>query len=179
MSRAKCLLDAKGLRSKLAEGICKKIILDFPDLSSLVLIGIYTRGVYLARRIRQYIKQHTSFDLPLGEIDINLYRDDFVRRFDIPQVRQTNIPGGVENKGIVLVDDVIYTGRTVRAALDAIVDMGRPSFVKLAVLVDRPGREMPICADYIGLKLEPEIVKNRRVYVQLKEVDGQDQVSLR
>ncbi len=177
MAKDSCILDEKAFREVLINNIARRIISDVPDLSDLLLIGIYTRGVYLAKRIASYIKRTQSVSIPVGEIDINLYRDDFVRRFDMPKVKQTSIPVPVEDRQIVLVDDVIFTGRTVRAALDAIVDLGRPKCIKLAVLVDRPQREMPIHPDFVGIKLE-EIGK-KRVYVEVKEVDGRDRVVIR
>ncbi len=174
MGREKVLLDEKGLKGVLKEGLAIPIS-HLSDLENMVLVGIYTRGVYLAQRIRRFIRQVHGVDLPLGEIDINLYRDDFVRRFDFPQVRQSRIPD-VQDKVVVLVDDVLFTGRTVRAALDAILDVGRPSAVRLAVLISRPGREMPICPDVVGMEVDPG---QKRIYVELKEVDGRDRVILR
>ncbi len=176
MGKGKRVLDAADIKKVLAENICMPILSDFPDLDNLVLVGIYTRGVYLARRIQKILQRKTKTKPLIGEIDINLYRDDFVRRFDIPEVRQTNIPGGVQDKKVVLVDDVIFTGRTVRAALDVILDIGRPELIKLAVLVSRPGRQMPICPDYIGWDAGSV---EKRVYVELEEVDGVDQVVIR
>ena len=177
MARSKKILDKVSLKEALVEKICTPIIKEFPSLSDLVIVGIYTRGVYLANRVRDFIFKKTGVKLPLGEIDINLYRDDFVRRFDFPQVRRTDIPDGVQDKGVILVDDVLFTGRTVRAALDVILDVGRPKFIKLAVLVSRPGREMPVCPDYVGLDVD--VSEDKRVYVQLREVDGADQVVIR
>ncbi len=174
MGREKVLLDENGLREVLKKGLAVPIS-RLSDLEDVVIVGIYTRGVYLARRIHRYIKRIYGLNLPLGEIDINLYRDDFVRRFDFPQVRESKIPN-IQDKVVVLVDDVLFTGRTVRAALDAILDVGRPSAIRLAVLVSRPGREMPICPDIVGVDVDPG---QKRVYVELKEVDGQDRVVLR
>lgn len=174
MGRVEILLDEKGLRKVLQEDLVVPIS-HLCDLKNMVLVGIYTRGVYLCRRIHRYIKRTCGVDLPLGEIDINLYRDDFVRRFDFPRVRESTIPN-VQDKVVVLVDDVLFTGRTVRAALDAILDVGRPLAIRLAVLIARPGREMPICPDIVGMHVDPGA---RRVYVELKEVDGQDRVVLR
>ncbi len=174
MGREKVLLDENGLREVLKKGLAVPIS-RLSDLEDVVIVGIYTRGVYLARRIHRYIKRIYGLNLPLGKIDINLYRDDFVRRFDFPQVRESKIPN-IQDKVVVLVDDVLFTGRTVRAALDAILDVGRPSAIRLAVLVSRPGREMPICPDIVGVDVNPG---QKRVYVELKEVDGQDRVVLR
>ncbi len=174
MARERVLLDEKGLKEVLKKNLAIPISC-LPNLQDVVLVGIYTRGVYLAKRIQQYIKRTSKVDLPLGEIDINLYRDDFVRRFEFPQVRQSKIPP-IQDKTVVLIDDVLFTGRTVRAGLDAILDVGRPARVMLAVLVKRPGREMPICPDLVGIEVDP---KKRRVYVELKEVDGQDRVVVR
>lgn len=175
MGREKVILDPSGFRQALESRLCQPLLSEGFPLSNVILVGIYTRGVYLAHRIQRWIRRKTGVSLPVGEIDINLYRDDFVRRFDLPQVRRTNLPD-VTDKGVLLVDDVLFTGRTARSALSAILDVGRPSFVKLMVLVQRPGREMPICADFVGVEVDPG---DRRVYVELKEVDGKDRVVVR
>ncbi len=140
----------------------------------LVLVGIHSRGVTLARRIQNIIKKIIGQDVPMGELDIGLYRDDIGMNPVAPEVRSTEIPFDVEDKNIVLVDDVLFTGRTVRAALNALMDLGRPKRVQLLVLVDRGHRELPIQADFIGN--EVKTYSNEIVSVHLQEEDGKDEV---
>ncbi len=141
----------------------------------LVLMGIRTRGVPLARRLGALIKGDTGTAIPVGTIDITLYRDDLKAQQGRP-VQATHIPCPLDVRNVVLVDDVLYTGRTIRAAMDALTDFGRPLSVQLAVLVDRGHRELPIQADYIGTILET--AHDEQVRVQVSEVDGQDAVTL-
>jgi pyrimidine operon attenuation protein/uracil phosphoribosyltransferase len=143
---------------------------------NLALIGIQTRGVYLARRIQAAILEIEGVTIPTGDMDITLYRDDWTRISHHPIVQATDISFSVDGKQIVLVDDVLFTGRTVRAAMDAIMDFGRPDRIELAVLVDRYHRELPIQANYVG-----KFVKTREsemVNVLLSEHDGEDRVSI-
>ena len=144
----------------------------------LALVGIRTRGVPLARRLAQSLKDINQADVPTGALDITLYRDDLMRHAVGPQpvVRRTEIPFSIDEKRILLVDDVLYTGRTIRSALDALIDFGRPRSIQLIVLVDRGHRELPIKADYVGKNLptSPE----ESVRVRLQENDGQDEVVL-
>lgn len=153
-----------------------EILRDIKSPDNSALIGIHTRGVYLARRIREEIARLRSLKLPLGALDINLYRDDWTRLHSYPVVRNTHIPVSINNKDVILVDDVLYTGRTVRAALDALLDFGRPLRVQLAVLIDRGHRELPICAQYVGRMIETSPYQH--VNVLLTEVDGTDEVIL-
>ncbi len=141
---------------------------------NLALLGIRTRGVPLAQRIQGKIKEIEGADLPLGILDITLYRDDLSTIAKLPIVNGTQIDFDVNDKKLVLVDDVLYTGRTVRAALDAIVDIGRPSAIQLMVLVDRGHRELPIRADYVGKNVPTS--KKEIIKVNLKEVDGENSV---
>lgn len=141
----------------------------------LVLVGIMTRGVPLAERIASYISSIEGVDVPLGSLDITLYRDD-IHRLEQPAVRETRLPGDLEGKKVVIVDDVLYTGRSVRAAMDAIMDFGRPARIQLAVLVDRGHRELPIRADYVGKNIPTS--REEAVRVCLKETDGEDAVYL-
>ncbi len=141
---------------------------------NLALLGIRTRGVPLAQRIKGKIKEIEGADLPLGILDITLYRDDLSTIAKLPIVNGTQIDFDVNDKKLVLVDDVLYTGRTVRAALDAIVDIGRPSAIQLMVLVDRGHRELPIRADYVGKNVPTS--KKEIIKVNLKEVDGENSV---
>ncbi len=146
-----------------------------PD--GLALVGIRTGGDYLAKRLQQLVSDIESVTVPLGSVDITLYRDDLLRGMANPEVGPTDLPFSLADKTIVLVDDVLYTGRTVRAALDAMMDFGRPRAVQLAVLVDRGQRELPIRADYVGLAVETSEVES--IKVQLIETDDVDQVVLR
>lgn len=140
----------------------------------LVLVGIHSRGVTLAQRIQHIIKKIIGQDVPMGELDIGLYRDDVGMNPVAPEVRSTEIPFDVEDKNIVLVDDVLFTGRTVRAALNALMDLGRPKRVQLLVLVDRGHRELPIQADFVGK--EVKTYSSETVSVHLQEEDGKDEV---
>lgn len=140
----------------------------------LRIVGIRTRGIHIARRIADKIKELEGITPPLGTLDITLYRDDLRRRSDVPKVQKTEIPFSVEDKNVILVDDVLYTGRTTRAAIDAIMDYGRPVSIQHVVLVDRGHRELPIQADYIGIKVTT--LRNENVDVHLKETDGVDEV---
>ena len=128
----------------------------------------------MAERLRQKILQKRGIDLPTGIIDITLYRDDWTRLSQTPEVKKTEIHFSIEDKNVLLVDDVLFTGRTIRAALDALLDLGRPRRIELAVLIDRGHRELPICADYIGKTIE--VSKQDSINVELKELAGLDQV---
>lgn len=140
----------------------------------LCLVGIRNRGVYLAKRLADAIKAIEGFDLPCGALDITLYRDDLALASGQPLVRKTEIEFDINNKILILVDDVLYTGRTIRAALDALIDFGRPKSIQLAVLIDRGHRELPIRADYAGKNIPT--AKNETVEVRLLESDGTDEV---
>jgi len=144
--------------------------------AGLMLIGIQRRGVPLARRIAASIAEHEDVDVPVGALDITFYRDDLSLIAEHPIVKGTELPSGIDGRTIVLVDDVLYTGRTIRAAMDALVDFGRPQAIRLAVLVDRGHRELPIRADHVGKNVptsREEIVK-----VLLEEMDGMDSVEI-
>ncbi len=140
----------------------------------LTLVGIRTRGVILAHRIAEKLKGIEGIAVPVGVLDITLYRDDLGMLSEQPRVKGTEIPFPIAGKSVVLVDDVLFTGRTARAALDAIVDLGRPRLVQLAVLVDRGHRELPLRADYVGKNLPTS--RREVVQVLLREEDGQDRV---
>ncbi len=142
--------------------------------SGLVLIGIRTGGAPLANRLAAEIAQAEGSEPPKGVLDINLYRDDWSRLGQHPVVRKTEIPFSIDEQTVVLVDDVIYTGRTIRAALDALMDFGRPRRIQLAVLVDRGRRELPIQPDYVGLSLQTS--SQEHVNVFLREISGRDEV---
>ena len=140
----------------------------------LALVGIRTGGVYLADRIRDKIEQVERVRVPSGIIDITLYRDDFAIGLPRPLVGKTEIPFSLKDKKVILVDDVLFTGRTVRAAMDALIDFGRPKFIQLAVLIDRGHRELPIQADYVGKKILT--IPQEEVTVTFRESEGQDRV---
>ncbi|HTG99041.1 MAG TPA: bifunctional pyr operon transcriptional regulator/uracil phosphoribosyltransferase PyrR [Vicinamibacterales bacterium] len=145
-------------------------------LDEIALVGIRTRGVPLARRISRSLHEINGDDVPTGALDITLYRDDLMRHPVGPQplVRRTEIPFSIDDRKILLVDDVLYTGRTIRAALDALIDFGRPRAIQLVVLVDRGHRELPIKADYVGKNLPTS--SKQSVQVHLQEIDGKDEV---
>ena len=147
-------------------------------LEELALIGIRSRGVPLARRLSATIREISGHDVPTGALDITLYRDDLMRHAigTQPLVRSTEIPFTIDDKRILLVDDVLYTGRTIRAALDALIEFGRPKSIQLVVLVDRGHRELPIKADYVGKNLPTSPTES--VQVHLKEIDGKDEVEI-
>ncbi|MEQ9620092.1 MAG: bifunctional pyr operon transcriptional regulator/uracil phosphoribosyltransferase PyrR [Deltaproteobacteria bacterium] len=144
--------------------------------SDIVIIGVRTRGVHIAERIASAIEKLEGIRPPLGTLDITLYRDDLRQKTEWPKVKRTEIPFSVEDKKVILVDDVLYTGRTTRAAIEAIMDFGRPSAIQLAALIDRGHRELPIQPDYIGHKIET--ARTQEVRVLLKETDGKDEVLL-
>ncbi|ACV69159.1 bifunctional pyr operon transcriptional regulator/uracil phosphoribosyltransferase PyrR [Desulfohalobium retbaense] len=142
----------------------------------LALVGIQRRGVELADRLRRLLENRLGQEVPLGKLDINLYRDDWTTMESQPRISRTDIPFPVDDSQIILVDDVLYTGRTIRAALEAILDFGRPSRVELLVLVDRGHRELPIHADYVGKRLDTS--KRERIDVLIQERDERDAVVL-
>ncbi|EKD27197.1 MAG: pyrimidine regulatory protein PyrR [uncultured bacterium] len=146
------------------------------DPKNTALVGILTRGVYLARRIQENIQQIENVKLEVGSLDISFHRDDLDLRNNLPMVGVTDIPFDIEKKTIILVDDVLYTGRTVRAALDEIIDFGRPSRIQLAVLIDRGHRELPIRPDFVGKNVPSN--ENDSIKVHLKESDERDEVLL-
>ena len=143
----------------------------------LVIVGIHTRGVHIARRIAAHLAEFEGIEVPVATLDVSLYRDDNrVRSQSQTKLQPTDIPMGIQGKRVVLVDDVLYTGRTIRAAMDALVDFGRPQQIQLAILLDRGHRELPIRADYVGQNLPTAF--NERVKVRLMETDGADEVAL-
>ena len=145
---------------------------------NLALVGIRARGVPLAERLAANLKTAGGLDVPTGSLDITLYRDDLMRHQVGPQpiLRRTEIPFSIDGRMILLVDDVLYTGRTIRAALDALIDFGRPSAIQLVVLVDRGHRELPIRADYVGRNVPTS--RQQSVQVRLQEIDGRDEVEV-
>jgi len=148
---------------RVIQQISKQIVEDIKPIEDSVIIGIRRRGGYIAKRLADEIKKLSDFEPQFGQIDTTLYRDDISSAGAKPVLQKTEIPSSIINKPIILVDDVLYTGRTIRAALDALIDFGRPKCIKLAVLIDRGHRELPIYADYVGLKLNLPIEKSIKV----------------
>ena len=167
------VLDEAALERALTR-IAHEIVEKSGGTEGLAFVGLHTRGVTLARRLAQKIAGIDGVTVPVGTLDITLYRDDLGLRADQPVVRSTDIPFAVKGKTIVLVDDVLFTGRTIRAALGAIMDHGRPRMIQLAVLIDRGHRELPIRPDYVGKNLPTS--RRERVAVLLREHDGEDRV---
>lgn len=170
------LLDEPGIRTALAR-MTHDILESHLEPRSLILIGIRTGGVHLAERLRAQIADRVGFQVPLGVMDITLYRDDVLSGLARPVVGSTEIPGSIEGRVVILVDDVLFTGRTIRAALVELMDFGRPEIVKLAVLADRGHRELPIQPDYVGLSVKT--TREQIVSVMLRELDEVDRVVLR
>ncbi|MFW6023043.1 MAG: bifunctional pyr operon transcriptional regulator/uracil phosphoribosyltransferase PyrR [Halanaerobiaceae bacterium] len=171
----KKIIDADGIRRALTR-IAHEIVEKNKGTENLVIIGIRTRGVPLARRLAEKIKSFEGVEIPVGILDITLYRDDLSMVAQQPIVHKTEIPFNISGKKVILVDDVLYTGRTVRSALDALVDMGRPRSIQLAIVVDRGHRELPIRADYVGKNLPTS--DDEVVSVNLKEIDDHDEILL-
>lgn len=169
------VLDNQAIRRALTR-IAHEIIERNKGINDCIIIGIKTRGIHLAQRLAERIQQIEGTQIPVGEIDITLYRDDLTIKQKEPLIRGSDIPNEITNKKVILVDDVLYTGRTVRAAMDALVDMGRPAAIQLAVLVDRGHRELPIRADYVGKNIPTS--SSEQIVVELAEIDQLDQVSI-
>ncbi|MGI6406801.1 MAG: bifunctional pyr operon transcriptional regulator/uracil phosphoribosyltransferase PyrR [Syntrophaceticus sp.] len=169
------IMDADGIRRALTR-IAHEILEKNAGTEDLVLIGIRRRGVPLARRISERIKKIEENAVPLGILDITLYRDDLSQLDYHPLVRKTEVPFSITGKKVVLVDDVLFTGRTVRAALDALMDLGRPQLIQLAVLIDRGHRELPIRADFVGKNVPTS--RKEVISVSLLEIDGEDKVTI-
>ena len=169
------LLSADDVRRAISR-IAHEIVERDRDLSALAIVGIRARGDVLATRVREAIATHENTRLSLGSLDITLYRDDLTRIGYAPVVHESALDFSVDDKVVILVDDVLFTGRTIRAALDALVDYGRPRAIRLAVLVDRGHRELPIRADFVGKNVPTKVTDDVRVH--LVEVDGRDEVEL-
>jgi pyrimidine operon attenuation protein/uracil phosphoribosyltransferase len=162
--------------NKTLERLTDEIMAKHLDQDALVLVGIRTGGAFLAQRLAAIITRRTSLPVRVGVLDITLYRDDWTQLSHKPLVGKTELPGSIDNQEVVLVDDVLFTGRTIRAALDALIDYGRPRRIELAVLVDRGGRELPIQPDYVGRVLE--LPSGQRVNVYLSEMGRADEVAI-
>lgn len=169
------VMDEKAIRQALRR-IAHEIIERNKGIENVVLIGVRKRGVPLANRLKTYLSEIETPEVPLGILDITLYRDDLSQRQDQPEVHTTDVPFDLHKKHVVVVDDVLYTGRTTRAAMDALIDLGRPATIQLVVLVDRGHRELPIRADYVGKNVPTS--RNELVEVKVKEIDGTDQVDI-
>jgi pyrimidine operon attenuation protein/uracil phosphoribosyltransferase len=175
LKRKKEIIDSDGMRRVLTR-IAHEIVETNKGTKDLVIIGIRTRGVPLAQRIVKRINEFEGVELPAGVLDITLYRDDLSQVANQPIIHQTEIPFDITNKKVVLVDDVLYTGRTVRAALDALIDLGRPKNIQLAIMVDRGHRELPIRPDFVGKNLPTS--HKEVISVNLEETDDKDEVVL-
>jgi len=169
------IMDQEGIRRALTR-IAHEILEKNAGTKDLVLIGIRRRGVPLASRLSEKIKEIEGTSIPLGILDITLYRDDLSQLDYHPQVRKTEVPFSITDKKVVMVDDVLYTGRTVRAAMDALMDLGRPKLIQLAVLIDRGHRELPIRADFVGKNVPTS--RKEVIQVSLLEIDGEDKVTI-
>jgi pyrimidine operon attenuation protein / uracil phosphoribosyltransferase len=172
---ARTIMIARDIERSL-DRISLEIVERNHGVADLSIVGIHTGGVFLAQRIKRQIEEREEVTLPAGNLDITLYRDDWSLISQNPIVRKSDIGFLLEDKRVILVDDVIFTGRTIRAAMDAIMDYGRPLSIQLAVLVDRGGRELPIQPDYIGMTVG--VAPNERVDVLLAEKDARDAVVL-
>jgi pyrimidine operon attenuation protein/uracil phosphoribosyltransferase len=175
MTETTRLIDQQGFDRTLTR-LAHEIVEQNKGAENLVIVGIRTRGEFLAKRLAAKIRTIEGKDLPVGFLDITLYRDDLRGKLTQPILQATEIPFDVTGKHIVLVDDVLYTGRTVRAALGELVDLGRPATIQLAVMIDRGHRELPIKADYVGKNIPT--ARNEEVQVLMNEIDGQDAVLL-
>lgn len=177
MAEKAVVLDNQGIRRALTR-IAHEIIERNKGIEDSVLVGIRTRGIYIAQRLAERIRDIEGAEMPVGELDITLYRDDLTKKTgdEEPEVKGSDIPVDISNKKVILVDDVLFTGRTVRAAMDALIDIGRPATIQLAVLVDRGHRELPIRADYVGKNIPTS--SSEKIVVSLQEVDEEEKVSI-
>ena len=172
---AKILMTAEDIRRTLAR-IAHEIIERNKSTDHLILVGLHTRGVPLAKRLAGSIEKYESSRLAVGALDFSLYRDDLSPEDAKRGVERTEIPADITAKSVILVDDVLFTGRSIRAAMDALIDLGRPSSIQLAVLIDRGHREMPIRADYVGKNIPS--ARHEDIQVRLVETDGRDEVAI-
>lgn len=168
------VVDAVTMKRALTR-ISYEIIERNKGIQDIVLVGIKTRGIYIAQRLAERLKLLEDIDVPVGELDITLYRDD-VKDMEEPELHSSDVPVSIEGKEVILVDDVLYTGRTIRAAMDAVMDLGRPRKISLAVLVDRGHRELPIRADYVGKNIPTS--KTEEIIVEMEERDGADRIMI-
>ena len=169
----KVILDERTMMRTLAR-LSHEIIEHHPEEDTLCLVGIKRRGVPLAGILKENIEKYSDIEVLTGELDITLYRDDLTEKADMPRVNESVIPFDVRGKNIVLVDDVIYTGRTARAAMEALIGLGRPARIELLVMVDRGHRELPIAANYVGKNIPTS--KSEFISVRVEEIDGVNEV---
>lgn len=168
------ILDSNEV-TKTLRRLAHEVIENYVDLQNLVIVGIVTRGEYLAKRLQYIISQIENVEIPCGYLDVTLYRDDLDHRKSLKPSKTSNVPS-IDNKNVLLIDDVLYEGRTVRAALDAIKDFGRPSSVKLLVLADRGHRKLPVSADFVGKNISTN--PNQIIKVYLSEIDDKDSIEI-
>ncbi|HFC9356168.1 TPA: bifunctional pyr operon transcriptional regulator/uracil phosphoribosyltransferase PyrR [Enterococcus hirae] len=173
--QAKEVVDQVTMKRALTR-ITYEIIERNQTIQDVVLIGIKTRGIYIASRAADRLKQLEGIEVPVGELDITLYRDDKKETPAEAELHSSDIPVSLEGKEVILIDDVLYTGRTIRAAMDAVMDYGRPRKISLAVLVDRGHRELPIRADYVGKNIPT--AKTEEILVEMQELDGKDRIMI-
>ena len=173
--QAKEVVDQVTMKRALTR-ITYEIIERNQTIQDVVLIGIKTRGIYIASRVADRLKQLEGIEVPVGELDITLYRDDKKETPAEAELHSSDIPVSLEGKEVILIDDVLYTGRTIRAAMDAVMDYGRPRKISLAVLVDRGHRELPIRADYVGKNIPT--AKTEEILVEMLELDGKDRIMI-
>lgn len=171
--KKKIVLDAKGMERALVR-IAHEIAEKNKGVEEVVILGIPTRGAYIARRLKDILDDAEGIDIPVGAVDATLYRDDIGIKHEQPILKETDIPVPIDDKKIIIVDDVLFTGRTIRAAMNVIMDFGRPANIQLAVLIDRGHRELPIRADYVGKNVPTST--QEKVKVHLKETDETDEV---
>jgi pyrimidine operon attenuation protein/uracil phosphoribosyltransferase len=177
VAAGRVILDAAKIQEKVT-ALTRSIVKEFQKkLGTLALVGIQTRGAHLARRIARELQEQTGKEVPVGILDITLYRDDVHDIADQPEVKETDLSFDIEDRPLILIDDVLFTGRTVRSAMNALIDYGRPECIRLAVLVDRGHRELPVGADYVGIVLKTHA--DDVVDVNLKEIDEEDSIRLR
>ena len=171
----KIIMTAADIRRTLAR-VAHEIIERQEDLSEIIMVGVHTRGVPLAKRLSANIQSFEGTTVKVGSLDISFYRDDLGMLQSVPEVKDTDIPADINGKVIILVDDVLFTGRTVRAAMDALIDLGRPKSIKLMALIDRGHREFPIKPDYIGKNIPSS--QDEDIQVRLEETDGYDEITI-
>ncbi len=176
MSSDKHTVLTAGEVEQALDRLAEEVLARHPQLNNLVVVGIRTGGAFLAQRLADRMSRRAAQSIPVGVLDITLYRDDWTRINHKPLVGKTELPGTIDDQEVLLVDDVLFTGRTIRAALDALIDYGRPSRIELAVLVDRGGRELPIQPDFVGLILN--LPAAQRVNVYLTEMGRVDEVAI-
>ena len=169
------LSGKKEIESSLTR-LAHEIIENNDNLGSIAIVGIRTRGHYLAQRLHKIIESLSSLNIPIGTLDVTFYRDDFRTNFGSPKVGASNLLFEIEGKNVILIDDVLYTGRTIRSAMDEIFSYGRPASIQLGILVDRGHKELPIRADYVGKNYPTSM--NEHIHVHVKEVDGEDEILL-